>query len=447
MDNTPEKTPVVTTETTMETSPNRSTCCGDGPKRCNARVLIVFAIAGALVFGFIGSLAAMLCAPGLMRGSSVPWMRTWWPQYASRENEREQVASKKIDAVSEESAVVDIVKQASPAVVSIVISQDVPQLQRMRAPFGFPFFMMPQGYEDDATGSGNGETTKQTVGHGSGFLVSADGIIVTNKHVVSSASAEYTVMTNTGKEFPATVLARDPNRDIAVLKVEAHDLPFLQFGDSDNVSVGRTVVAIGNSLGEFSNTVSKGIISGLRRNLVAGSGMGESERLSNIIQTDAAINPGNSGGPLLDLSGKVVGVNVAMAEGAQSIGFALPANQIKKIIDQIQSTGKISTAFLGVRYVMLDPDMQKKESLPLDHGALLLRGNKMTDFAVIPGSPADKAGLVENDIILEIDGVTVDNEHQIADSIADKTVGQTVSLRIWHKGEIKTVSVTLEERL
>jgi S1-C subfamily serine protease len=401
------------------------------------------------IFGFAGGVLALLALPTLQNHLYIPFTKQSTPQSL---NQTQKSATSKDSVLPEDSAVIATVDKASPAVVSVVISQDVPKLQRsLNTPFGFPFFMMPQQNNQGGDTNGGGSDTtapteKQTIGQGSGFIVSADGVIVTNKHVVESATAEYTVITTDGKEFKAKVLARDPNRDIAVLKIDAKDLPFLEFGNSDEIKVGQTVVAIGNSLGEFSNTVSKGIISGLKRDLVAGSDAGGSEHLSNIIQTDAAINPGNSGGPLLDISGKVIGVNVAMAQGAQSIGFSLPANQIKKIIDQVQSTGKITTAFLGVRYILLTPEIQKANSLPMDHGALILRGDKMTDFAVIPGSPADKAGLMENDIILEIGGVKIDSDHQISDLVADHQPGDTLQFSVWHKGETKTITVTLAEK-
>ncbi len=395
----------------------------------------------SIIFGFVGGGLALWYIPKIQSKVHMPFT-----QPSSSQSSNTRISGEQESMVKEDAVVIDTVDKTSPAVVSVVISQDVPKLQQgMTNPFGFPFFMMPQDNQGDGS-SDQSPTEKQTVGQGSGFLVSSDGLIVTNKHVVSAMTADYTVITTDGKEFPAKVLARDPNRDIALIKIDAKDEPFLKLGNSDDAKVGQTVVAIGNSLGEFTNTVSKGIISGLKRNLVAGSDAGGNERLSNIIQTDAAINPGNSGGPLLDISGNVIGVNVAMAQGAQSIGFAIPANQIKKIIDQVQSTGKITTAFLGIRYLILTPDVQKANSLPLDHGALILRGERMTDFAVIPGSPADKAGLVENDIVLEIDGVTIDENHQIADLVADHNPGDTLQVKIWHKGETKTVSIVVEEK-
>lgn len=340
--------------------------------------------------------------------------------------------------VEEDSAIIDVVEKSSPAVVSIVISKDVPKYRS--------FFDDPFGFFDQMNGSGQNETEKKQIGGGSGFIVNSNGMIVTNKHVASEQGAEYTVITNDGKEYPARILARDPIKDIAVMKIEGENFPVLEFGESERVKVGQTVIAIGNSLGEFSNSVSKGIISGLRRDVTAGSGFGKTEQLSNIIQTDAAINPGNSGGPLLDINGKVIGVNVAMAQGAENIGFAIPVDQIKKMVSQVKDTGKISTPFIGVRSIAIDEELQKANSFPFGYGALIARGEKITDFAVIPGSPADKAGLVENDIILEVNGKKVDSKNQLTDLISGFNVGEEITLKIWHKGETKDVKIKLEER-
>ncbi|MFH0969630.1 MAG: trypsin-like peptidase domain-containing protein [Patescibacteria group bacterium] len=337
----------------------------------------------------------------------------------------------------EESTVIETVNKSTPAVVSIVISKDVPKYRS--------FFQDPFGFFNDLEENQSSGTEKQTVGAGSGFLVNQNGLVATNKHVVSDANADYTVIANDGKEYPAKVLARDPVKDIAIIKVEGNNFPTLSFGDSNNLKVGQTVIAIGNSLGEFYNTVSKGIISGLSRNLTAGSGLGQTEQLSNIIQTDAAINPGNSGGPLLDISGNVIGINVAIAQGAQNIGFAIPSNQIKKIVDQVNATGKISTPYLGVRSVIIDKQIQSDNNLPFGYGALVLRGSKPTDLAVMPNSPADKAGIVENDIILEVNGTKVNDSNQLSDLIANYNVGDTITLKVWHKGSTNDVKATLEE--
>lgn len=344
--------------------------------------------------------------------------------------------------VSEDSAVTSTVEKTSPAVVSIVISKNVPQMRS----FGSPFDLFPEFFGQGGGSSQNGGTQKQQIGGGSGFFVTQDGMIVTNQHVVSDAAADYTVMTNDGKEYPAKVLARDPNIDIALIKIEGGGFPVLELGDSSELKIGQTVIAIGNSLGEFSNTVSRGIVSGLGRNVTAGDAGGQAERLTNIIQTDAAINPGNSGGPLIDINGNAIGVNVAMAQGAQNIGFALPINQVKKTIEQVKQTGKISTPFLGVRYVPIDKTIQKDNNLPFAYGVIVQRGETNTQFAVVPGSPADKAGIVENDIILEVNGEQINDKNQLSELIAKYDVGQSITLKIWHRGENKDVTVVLQER-
>jgi serine protease Do len=326
--------------------------------------------------------------------------------------------------------------------VSIVISKNVPNIQNFNMPGDF---FDPFGGFNDGSQTDQG-TQKQTIGGGSGFFITSDGYILTNRHVVEDQQADYTVVTSDNKEYVAKVLARDPVRDVAVIKIEGNNFPVATLGNSDNLKIGQTAVAIGNSLGEFSNSVSRGIVSGLRRNLNAGSGFGDSERLTDIIQTDAAINPGNSGGPLLDIEGNVIGINVAVAQGAQNVGFALPVNQAKRIIDQIKTGTKISVPYLGVRYVIIDSALQKETQLPFDYGVLVLRGTKMTDLAVIPGSPADKANIVENDIILEINGKKINKDNQLGDAIIKYNVGDTITLKVWHKGEIKDVQVKLEER-
>lgn len=349
--------------------------------------------------------------------------------------------------IIEDSAIIDVVDKVSPSVVSIVISKNVPDIQNyLNNPGGFfdPFFEGSPGLNgNQQNGSG---LKKQTIGGGSGFFISSDGFILTNRHVVEDQQATYSVVTSDGKEYDAKILARDPVRDVAVIKIEGSGFPVATLGNSDGLKIGQTVIAIGNSLGEFSNSVSRGIVSGLKRNLSAGSGFGDSERLTDIIQTDAAINPGNSGGPLLDVEGNVAGINVAVAQGAQNVGFALPINQAKRIIDQVKNGTKISVPYLGVRYIVINSSVQKDASLPFDYGVLVLRGDKMTDLAVIPGSPADKSGIIENDIILEVDGQKIDQNNQLGDLIAKHNVGDTLTLKIWHKGETKNIEVKLEER-
>jgi S1-C subfamily serine protease len=234
---------------------------------------------------------------------------------------------------SQDSFVIDTVKKTNPAVVSIIISQEVPKYEtyidpNMQSnPFGDLFPGFP-GFDFNIPQYRQNGTEKKEIGGGSGFFVSSDGLIVTNKHVVDQKNAEYTVFTNDGKKHTAKVVARDPVLDIALIKIEGSGFTSLSLGDSDALQVGQSVIAIGNALGEYRNTVSVGVVSGLSRSIVAGDNSGKSENLDHVIQTDAAINPGNSGGPLLNLRGEVIGVNVAVAQGSQSIGFALPINSI-----------------------------------------------------------------------------------------------------------------------
>lgn len=413
-------------------------------------VLIIAVVFSSISGAFFGFVAGGL-GQGMMSGLSQRFPRLFHLD-ANRSAANPDAAASKAQLVEEDSAVIDVVQKSTPAVVSIVISKDMPKVQsNFFNPFDpFGFFDNGQGNGSQngsgSDNSGSGGTQKETIGGGTGFLITSDGMIVTNKHVVSDTTADYTVVTNDGKEHPAKVLARDPMNDIAVIKIDGTGYPTLSFGDSDSLKIGQTVIAIGNSLGEFSNTVSKGIISGLKRNLTAGGGFGDSEKLTNIIQTDAAINPGNSGGPLLDINGNVIGINVAIAQGAQNVGFALPSSQVEKIAEQVKATGKISTPYLGVRYIPVDASLQKQINLPFNYGAMILRGQAITDFAVVPGSPADKAGLVENDVILEVNGTKVDENNSLTSLLSKYNVGDTITLKVWHKGDTKDVPVKLEER-
>jgi len=349
---------------------------------------------------------------------------------------------------SQEHFVVDAVKKTNPAVVSIILSKEVPKYEaylsptQPQNPFGDMFpgfnFNIPQ-YQYRQNG-----TEKKEIGGGSGFFVSGDGLIVTNKHVVDQKDVEYTVFTNDGKKHTAKVVALDPVLDIALIRIDGSGYPYLSLGNSDALEVGQSVIAIGNALAEFRNTVSVGVVSGLARSITAGDNQGSTETLDQVIQTDAAINPGNSGGPLLDLSGKVVGVNVAIAQGSQNIGFALPVNSVKGAIESVKLTGKIIRPYLGVRYLQINSEVKDKNNLTVDYGVLIKQGATASDLAVIPGSPADKAGLVENDIILKVDGVKLDGKTSFASIIRQKKVGQVITLKILHRGEEKTVTATLE---
>lgn len=342
-------------------------------------------------------------------------------------------------SVTEESATIDVVKKASPAVVSVVAKKDYSKIFGNESQnddfFGFPFMRQqaPQGIQE--------------IGAGSGFIISSDGIIMTNKHVATIAGADqFTVVTNDGKNYDAKVLATDPSTDIAFMKIEAKDLPTIELGNSDSVQIGDTVIAIGNALGEYRNTVTKGIVSGLARTITAGDGTGNSETLHNVIQTDAAINQGNSGGPLLNVAGQAIGINTAIDSQGQLVGFALPINIAKNDLESVKKNGTIERPYLGVRYKLVDPTVKVNNKLTVDYGALVVAGNSQGATAVVKDGPADKAGIKENDVILEIDGTKVDQENDLSQLLLDKQVGQTVTLKVLSDGNEKTVQVTLEAR-
>lgn len=339
--------------------------------------------------------------------------------------------------IAEDEQSIAVVRRAQPAVVSIVITKDVSKIRQ-------PRFIDPFTGDPILPERSPGLNGQQRIGGGSGFFVSADGLLVTNRHVVQDAEATYTVVLDTGEELPAKVLARDPVLDLAVLDVEGDNHPYLTFGDSDELKLGQTVIAIGNALDEFRNSVTKGIVSGLNRRLTAND-MGDAVTLEEAIQTDAAINPGNSGGPLIDLHGRVVGVNTAVSFSGQLLGFALPGNVAKRDVEQVQKIGRITRPFLGVRYLVINKDLAERNQLKVDHGVLISRGEEPGDLAVLPGSPADTAGIRENDIILALNGERIDEEKTLSSQIGHFLPGDTVTLRILRQGEERDVQVTLDE--
>ena len=339
---------------------------------------------------------------------------------------------------TQEERIIKVVQDVAPAVVSIIITKDVPIFeQSFSDPFeGFfgpnsPFqFQFPQVEQKG--------TEKKEVGGGSGFIVSGDGLVVTNKHVVLDEEAEYTVFTNDGKSYPAKVLARDPVQDLALLKIDEEQNIFssVTFGNSDSIQIGQTVIAIGNALGEFRNTVSVGVISGLGRTITASDGGEFVETIEDVIQTDAAINRGNSGGPLLNLAGEVIGVNTATVLEAQNIGFAVPANRAGRDMYQIKEFGKIVYPFLGIEY-KLEPE----------NGALVM--------AVVKGSAAEKAGIKKDDILLEFDGkrITAENslgkiiqQYDFSNSKPVYNPGDAVELKIRRGSEERMLQAVLDER-
>jgi len=387
----------------------------------------------------LSSLISVLIVLGILYSLREPVAQYFVQQYPS---EMSPVESPSRIDFNTDTTVPDMIERVNDAVVSVIATKDVPVYERYYEsynPFGdwFGGFAIPRLRENGSE--------PQEVGGGSGFVVSPDGLIVTNRHVVSDAEARYSVVLTNGDTHEVTVVAKDPVLDIALLRFnEVPDsVSYLTFADSDTVRLGETVVAIGNALAEFRNSVSVGIVSGLSRSVEARDGRGQTEVLSNVFQTDAAINPGNSGGPLLNLKGEVIGVNVAASLGAENIGFAIPANAVVAVVTSVQTYGEIRRPYLGIRYAMITERIVELNNLSVTYGALISRGESREALAVMPGSPADKAGLRENDIIMSIDGQSLE-ESDLATILRTKEIGATITLTVYRQGETITVPVLLE---
>lgn len=372
--------------------------------------------------GLIGSIVILSLLTGAVSGFASSWLLL-----------NPSIVDNKRVVVDEDSEVIDVVKEASRAVVSIAISQDINELYSNNPFFIDPFFQFRQP---------EGSDFRQT-GAGTGFFISADGLILTNRHVVEDENARYTVVTNDGKQYDATVLSRDSVNDLALVKIDIQNAPTLKLADSSKVEIGQRVIAIGNSLGQFSNTVTTGIISGLGRNITAGSGSG-TEHLDNVLQTDAAINPGNSGGPLLSLTGDVVGINTAIAEQGQLVGFAIPSNDAAQAVKSYEKFGRIVRPFLGIRYVLITPSIKEENNLPVEDGAWVSNFNE-AEPAVIVDGPAAKAGVQAGDIIIKIDGKEINEQRSLASLIREYNPGDSVELEIIRDGKTITLRATLDE--
>jgi serine protease Do len=279
---------------------------------------------------------------------------------------------------------------------------------------------------------------------GSGFVVASDGTIVTNKHVVANLRDECEVITQDGKRFRATILARDPASDIAFLKIERHDIPPLPLGSAKTLMLGETVIAIGNALGQFANTVSAGIVSGLSRSLLAAlDEEGNVEELEGLIQTDAAINPGNSGGPLVNLLGEAVGVNIATVLGAQNLGFAIPIDVVRRDLEDLRRFGRVRRAYLGIRYLPVDEIIAREYHLPRSYGALVCSAASVP--AVAPHGPAARAGIRERDLIIAVNGEVITPEKTFAAMLAQAPVDQPIRLTVLRGRRRLQFSVTPTE--
>lgn len=329
---------------------------------------------------------------------------------------------------SESNQIIKAVKTATPSVVVVLMSKELSKIKQEIGADIARFLVDEKGMVK--------------IGECSGFFVSSDGYILTNRHIIEDEDASYAVVWQ-NKTYPCQILARDKITDIAVLKVEGNNFPHLEFADSSQLKLGQTVIAIGNALGEFQNTVSRGIVSGLSRNIK--TGIEESlQEFSGLIQTDAAINPGNSGGPLIDIYGRVIGICVAVILGVENIGFAIPINEAKVILEDIKKYGKVCRPSLGVRYFLVDKEMQKLHNLPFDYGAYIIYETVPGHGGIVSGGLAEKAGLQEGDIILEINKEKIAKQFNLAKALAGYKIGDTIKVVYSHQGEKKEAKIKLE---
>lgn len=359
---------------------------------------------------------------------SAGWLGLNWDRVnamlrLSRENAPKLgISSGSVKVVTEENVIIDVVDKVSPSVVTVGISQT------RRG--GDIFNVNP--FDPQGAGQRSGSQVDQDIG--SGFVISSDGLIVTNKHVVSVSNVKYRVILKDNKSYDVIKTYRDPDNDLAILKIDATGLTPIELGDSDNIKVGQMAIAIGTALGEFRNTVTTGVISGVGRGITAGSVFeGGAEKLDNVIQTDAAINPGNSGGPLLNSSGQVIGVNTAVSADGQGIGFALPINVVKDAVNNFNTTGQFNRPFMGVEYRMVTRQIAVLNEIP--EGAYIMN--------VVEGSPASSADIRAEDIITKIGGEKVTESNDLARIIGKKKAGDKVTIVVWRDEKEVTLTVTL----
>lgn len=328
--------------------------------------------------------------------------------------------------VNEESVVTEVAEKVSPGVVTVTFKRETPILEQ--------YFLDPFGMFRGSRPTG--EVESEQVDIGSGFVIDANGLVVTNKHVVSTGTAsDYKVVLKDESEHQVEKIWRDPANDLAILKIEGSGFKTIEMGDSDKLKVGNFVIAIGTALGEFRHTVTTGVVSGLGRGITAGDGYSFAEKLDNVIQTDAAINPGNSGGPLLNSLGQVIGVNVAVSQGANNIGFALPINLVKESMKNFNETGAFDRPFFGVRYQMISKEQGILNNVPA--------GGYVVE--VVKGSSADGAGIQKGDIIVSFDGKKLaEVENGLAELLGKRKIGDKVEVEIWRDEKTEKMSVELK---
>lgn len=325
--------------------------------------------------------------------------------------------------VQEGDVIANVSQKVGKSVVSIVTNQQ-------------------QSTSDGLTQYLGGSQTTQAAG--TGLIIDSSGLILTNKHVVPDGTTNIEVVTSDGTTYDnVQIIGRDPLNDLAILRVtNAKNFTAATLGDSDSVKTGEKVIAIGNALGQFQNTVTSGIISGMGRPISAGDETGtSSEQLTDLFQTDAAINPGNSGGPLVDFNGDVIGLNTAVAQDAQNIGFSIPINEAKGVIESVKATGKISRPYIGVHYISLTPDVAKQLNLSVSKGAYV-----STDSgSVVSGSPAQKSGIEPGDIIIKVNDVELGTTTSLSGAISRFKVGDAVTLTVLRNNKQITIKLVLAE--
>lgn len=341
------------------------------------------------------------------------WLSTY---FSTQTTSGTQAADGNSVISAEEADLTSVINTVSPSVVSVVTTQT----------------------------SGGGYYAQDLEGAGTGIIISADGYVLTNKHVINGVNSVQIVASDGTRYEHVKSVGVDPLNDLAFLKIEgAKDLPAAKLGDSGTVRVGQKVIAIGNSLGQYQNTVTSGIISGLGRPVSASLDEAgtDIESLTDLLQTDAAINPGNSGGPLLNTSGQVIGINTAIVSDAQSIGFSIPINAAKGLIRGVLKDGTIQKAYLGVQYLAITPDVRAEYDLKETQGALVQSGTSSS--AIVAGGPADKAGIKDGDVITKVNDKVVGEEGGLGSLVSEFLPGEKITLTVVRDGSAKEFQLTL----
>jgi serine protease Do len=387
----------------------------------------------AIVGGLTGGIVSLLISSTI---GIEPFLKLHFPELSNPN-------SSIVSMMEEENATIKVVEAVTPAVASVVVKKERGDVYASSKQYG-SFFYNP--YLTDEILSDEDSKEFIEVSSGTAFFVTEDGYLLTNKHVVSMVDAKFFVVTNDGEEIEAKFVDSDPFLDIAILKVEGNGFPTTVLGDSNNIKIGQTVIAIGNTLSEFRNTVTKGVISGRDRKLTAGVSTSSTAVIEQAIQTDAAINPGNSGGPLINLLGEVIGINTAVSISGESVGFAIPINVAKRAVRDIKEFGKIVRPWLGIRYAIVTPKKGDDQTALFKVGALITsdKGQAENDSIFI-GSPAEKAGLKDQDIIVAINEKEISEKVSLAEMLAIFRPGDEITITYLRGEEKRDAVVTLEE--